>query len=255
MNADVSTSPMKWQTRIANLFVSPSKCMESLKVSPKWKAAFIICVVLTMISMPTALSYAQITHARLAEVSEFYFGFDYTARVLGEDAPTSLLTDGAIGQTVSFFVRVLLLLIGPLLAAAVLYLMTKIAGGTGQFDQYYAMFMYLQIFVVIGAMTAATLGVYLEHWHDFTALSAFVMPDGDVTMFNFNIFASITVFGTWAGVLAGVGVKIMNTFNREKVLLITGLFYVLSVLFSASMMWLYFAAMRWTGSHLLAVLR
>ena len=247
---EAKDKPLTWYARIMQLLVAPGACMAYIKKTPAWISAYLVCLALTIIAIPSTVVYLAIIREYFVEPIVWMPLADAAAYRLGHSqTPFPFLGFNlriiGIPHLDALISGVLSNLILPAFSALGILIATKLFFKSEvRFIQYFAMFMHIRIITVLGEMVTAAAGVQLETRLNITSLAMVLMPNSDISMLPYNVFTSITIFGIWAAVVGAIGIKILNGFDYKKASVISGLWFISSVMYSALMWTMEFGYIR-----------
>ena len=204
--------------RLSSIFVSPGELMQNIKTYPIISVPLIASIIIGLISVPIMQQVAEMLNQQLSIISIERFGVDLLdiggVDEYGDAAVTAVMDAVMI---VGFAVSALL---GPLIAGAIyavsFWIMCKIAKGTATLAQLFSMSLHIYVLYIIGSIIASSLMVLTGNFLDMTSLAAVVMPGGNISMIEFNILSSVSIFTVWTAVLYYIGVKTLNDFSNFK---------------------------------------
>lgn len=225
-----NTKPLKFTERIASLFVSPAKLMENIADNPKVAAAFIVNIILCLLVLPFSQSATRIILEQQALVFTERYGPSFYEVYQMQQAKQ--LT-GVLNYVTTFGISLVGVLIAIVFDAILLIILTKIFKGTAKFLQYVSMLFHISIISAIGLLVYYIGIVVLKTSLNITSLAAVLMPNGNLTVFLYNILSSITIFTIWKYFLVFLGVKITNGFNAVKSAVIAIISFLIALITAA----------------------
>jgi hypothetical protein len=229
---------MGFAKRLVGVFLWPIQLMRSISKYPSALPMLIVGVALSLANIPFLPQMTEITTREMSAVSIQRYGVDVYGAA---QAAASAADPGAVGvvaATASAVSAVSLAfgyLVGALIPALALFLITKIMGGRAGFKQYFSMTCHIGIISSLSGILISYIAVGRGSSTNITSLAAVLMPDGNIGMLSFNILAAITLPGVWAAVLYVLGVKEMNDgFSYGKAAVAPAILFVLSVAVTAA---------------------
>jgi len=214
--------------RIISIFIAPGELMHNIKAHPVVLAPLILCIAIGLLSMPVTLQGQDLLNRELSNISIERYGIDLMNLAAGANEYGDDLT-GALG-VVTLVTTIAATIIGPALisfiTALVLLVLSKILRGQAKLGQLFSMYLHVYVLSLIGSLISISLMVMTDNYLDMTSLAAIIMPDGNISMFSFNVLSGISVFIIWATILTYLGVKIINDFSGVKAWIVTGISFL-----------------------------
>jgi hypothetical protein len=233
---ETETTRMKPLNRLMSIFVSPVELMKNIKVYPAVLVPLILCVLISLATLPLLMRYSDIQTRALSLISLERYGVDYFNILTAVDEDETIVAQTTV-DTITLATNIVTAVLTPALysffAALGLFILTKIARGKVQLKQYFSMYVHLYVITAIGILVMTALGVALNTTLDVTSLAAAFMPLGNITMLVFNVLSSISLFNVWVTVLTVIGVRVINDFTWKRAVIIVFAAFAFSVAFSA----------------------
>jgi len=211
--------------RIISLFIAPGELMRNIKAYPVVLVPLILSIAIGLLSIPVTLQGQELMSRELSNISIERYGFDLMDVTMGANEYGDDLS-GAM-DAVMLVTTVAGVIIGPLLisffGALGLFILSKILRGQAKLGQFFSLYLHLYILSLLGGLISVGLMIMTDRYLDMTSLASVLMPDGNISMFSFNVLSYISVFSIWLTILSYIGVKIINDFSSVKAVIVTAI--------------------------------
>ena len=212
--------------RIINLFLAPGELMQNIKLYPVIAVPFVVALIIGLVSIPATSQMSELMMQELSIISIEMYGVDLSGwtqlqeqGLYGDDLTSAFNVFATVTMAISAAIMPFLY---SAIAAVLFIILVKILRGGARIGQLFSMSMHLYIISALGTAVVAALMVSTGRLVDMTSLAAVIMPDGNISMLQFNLLSSISIFNIWSHVLVFIGIKVLNDFSVVKAGIITG---------------------------------
>ena len=222
--------------RILSVFISPGELMSNIKEYPVFLVPYLVSVLIGLIAINTALQATEIINQELYNITIERYGADILnlggqADVYG-DIDDGINVSALISSAVSIIISPFII---SFFAALVLWVLSKIFRCHGKLSHLFSMYMHIYILFALGSVISTSLMVMTGTPLDMTSLAAFLMPEGNMAMFSFNLLGTISITSVWSAILAYIGIKILADASSAKAGAITVISFLLYMAVSATL--------------------
>jgi hypothetical protein len=238
--------PMKPFERIISIFASPGALMENIKNHPKAWLPILLCMIISLASLPLTLRFADIQMQQLSIASIDRYGVDYFNIMSIDDDDGFIQTtinvvtivSGAVGALLSYPAS-------AVFAALLLFILCKIMRGPAMFQHYFSM--YAHVYVITALCGVITMGAYVafDNMLDILSLAAVFMPGGNTADLMFNILSAINLPTIWVTILIIIGLKAINEWPTGKAVIAGAASFLVSVAITAASLGATFYMIDW----------
>jgi hypothetical protein len=245
------TFPMKPVERIVSIFVSPGALTANIKTYPKAWVPMLVCILISVASLPFTLRVADIQLQQLSIASIDRYGVDYFSIGAAFDDDgfmqttinTVTVISTAVGLVVSYPAA-------AVFAALLLFILCKLMRGPAMFQHYFSLYAHVYVISAICGLVSMAGFVAFGNMLDILSLAAVFMPDGDNANMLFNVLSAINIPAIWTTVLIVIGLKNINEWPAEKALIAGTAAFLFSVAFTAASLGASFYMIDWFDSVL-----
>ncbi|MCL1976344.1 MAG: YIP1 family protein [Firmicutes bacterium] len=226
---------MSFIQRLVSLFTAPVKLMQNIKYYPKIAAALLLCMGLSLLTLPFVSKITEITTNMMSEIMLIRYGQDFISFMESTQAAANNPQLSAITTASTTLVLLLSYPLMCVIKTLILFIITKIAKGMATFKQYASMYAHILLIAVLGSIITTSIMAAMGTLLDVSSLAAVFMPSGNFSMIPYNLLASISLFTVLEIILAGIGVKEINGFTNRKAIIVVSIIFILSVAFTTIM--------------------
>ncbi|MCL2422232.1 MAG: YIP1 family protein [Defluviitaleaceae bacterium] len=230
--------------RLINIFVSPVELMQNIKLHPVILVPLLTAILITLVAIPISTQLVEISNRELTNISIERYGMD----VFGLTADADIYGDMDNGaSTFTLVTSIATALFMPpfmsFISALGLWILSKILRGSTTLGQMFSMYLHVYVLLAVASVLVSWLMVTTGNLLDVTSLAALLMPNGNISMFSFNMLSYISIFNIWATVLTYLGVKIINDISAVKAAIITAIAFIVGAIITAGLPMLTFVMM------------
>jgi hypothetical protein len=227
---------MTFIDRMVSLFVSPGKLMENIKAYPKAWLPLLVCILISLASLPLTIGFAEIQTQEFSIISIERYGVDYFALGAAADFDDEDDAQATYQRTVGYAAVLTAFISYPLLAALsalMLFILCKIMRGQGTYQQYFSLFAH--VYIITAVCAAVTMGacIAFDNSLDILSLAAVFMPQGNITDSTYNLLYVISLPRIWMFALIFIALRYINEWSAAKSAVGGGIAFVSSVLVNA----------------------
>lgn len=209
--------------KLKYLFISPSKAFENIKDHPNMWAAMLITIIFSIITSIVSIDIVNLVAEKytmlMSQMSGTEIPYVETSLNAKYIISTIIKTPFAIGLawiSTTFF----------------LWLINKIFGGKVNFSTMLSFQAHILMFSYIVGLIATIPQILMNS--DVNIFSfAILFPDGDMSSFFYNILQSTSLTTIWIAVVTGIGLSILNGYDKAKGYIVSATYYILGILVSA----------------------
>ncbi|MDR0570100.1 MAG: YIP1 family protein [Clostridiales Family XIII bacterium] len=225
------TPKMGFFKRLVSIFAAPAELARNIRIHPSIGPALLSALAVSLLTLPFMGKLTALTLEKTSEIMLTRYGQDFLNFTESTQAAQGSAVIAALGSAVS------ILIVYPIvcfLQAFALFLVGKIAKGQAKYAQYASVCAHALVITAVGGVISSAVMASVGTLLDVTSLAAVFMPNGDFSMFSYNLLAAVGIFGIWGYIVIALGVKEINGFTAARAAVVTGVTFLLAMLVTAA---------------------
>lgn len=213
--------------RMIGVIVSPTETMRSIASKPKVLIPLIVAAIIPTLLILLRFSQYQEFSRQIMELSMA----NSNAQLTPEQVDQSIKMFSTYGVVFAPIQMLIVWIIGT----ALFFGLTKLFKGEGSFKQFMSITAYSYMIVILGSIIQTLVSFFTGNYIMDTSLANITnifAPDMKGS-YVYGIIRSIELFAIWQFVVLGIGTAAVSKLSKTKVVIITALLCLVSVLYTA----------------------